>query len=104
MCVGNSLIPKELSTHSLLDNAGRHDSLKTGCKHAQIPVNKGIMKQSTRYWPTVAARIPPELREKLVTKHPNSGDISAVIKQLIERYLQGKILGIVIKKKEQTCQ
>jgi hypothetical protein len=54
----------------------------------------------SKYWPTVAARIPPELREKLVFKHPNSGDISAVIKQLLEKYLEGKILGIVIKKKE----
>ena len=55
---------------------------------------------SHKYWPTVAARIPPELREKLVTKHPNAGDISAIIRQLLERYLQGKIFGIVIKKKE----
>ena len=53
-----------------------------------------------KYYPTVAARIPPELRDKLIAKHPNNGDISAVIKQLIERYLQGKILGIIIKKKE----
>lgn len=57
----------------------------------------------SKYWPTVAARIPPELRERLVSKHPNSGDISAVIKQLIEKYLQGKILGIIIKKKGDPC-
>lgn len=52
-----------------------------------------------KYWPTVAARIPPELKEKFILKHPNDGDMSAVIRQLIERYLQGKIFGIVIKSK-----
>jgi len=52
-----------------------------------------------KYWPTVAARVPPELRDKLISKHPNDGDISTVIRQLLEKYLQGRILGIVVKQK-----
>lgn len=50
------------------------------------------------YWPTIAARIPPELRNKLIMKHPNNGDISRLIRVLIEKYLQGKILGISLTK------
>lgn len=57
------------------------------------------MSQSNKeHDPVVAARIPIELRQKLLIKHPNKGDISKVIKVLLERYLQGKILGVVINK------
>jgi len=56
------------------------------------------MQSKKPYWPVVAARIPPELKEKLVSKHPNNGDISRIIHALLERYLQGKILGVVISK------
>jgi hypothetical protein len=45
-------------------------------------------------WPVVSTRVSPEMREKLTNKHPNNGDISKVLKALITRYLDGKIIGL----------
>ncbi len=49
-----------------------------------------------RDWPTVATRIPKELKKELQTKHPKEGEVSQVLHQLIEKYVQGKILGIKV--------
>lgn len=45
-------------------------------------------------WPVVAARIPRELKQKLEDKHKEKGEVSEVIYALIQKYLEGKILGL----------
>ncbi len=51
-------------------------------------------KGDKKGWTTVAARIPPDLRLKLVQKHPKAGEISDILLALIKRYMDGKIIGI----------
>jgi hypothetical protein len=45
-------------------------------------------------WPTVAARIPPDLRDWLLNKHSNNGDLSKLIHSLLQKYKDGRILGV----------
>jgi len=54
------------------------------------------------YGVVIAARIPADLKEKLIFKHPNNGDLSRLIHCLLEKYLQGKILGIHIRKEKKN--
>ena len=56
-----------------------------------MPYKKNINKE---YWPTVAARIPPELRNKILEKHKNEGDISKLIRALLQKYVDGRIIGV----------
>ena len=49
----------------------------------------------------VSTRIPLDIREKLQIKHPKRGDIADILKQLITKYLEGKILGIKIQETTQ---
>lgn len=54
-------------------------------------------KRGPRYdWKPVSARISPEMRDRINKKHPNEGDIQKLIFKLLERYLDGRILGINI--------
>lgn len=57
-----------------------------------------MSKHPCDYDPVVAARIPADLKQKLISRHPNNGDISRLIKALLERYIQGKILGVSVTK------
>lgn len=45
-------------------------------------------------WPVVAARIPPDLRSRLVEKHKKDGDISKLIHILLQKYIEGRIIGV----------
>ena len=47
-------------------------------------------------WEPVSARVSPEIRNKLREKHPNDGEVSRVIRALIQKYLEGKIYGLSI--------
>ena len=42
----------------------------------------------------VSSRIAPELRERLLNKHPKEGEISKLIRSLLQRYIDGKIIGV----------
>jgi hypothetical protein len=53
---------------------------------------------NTKHWPVVSARIEPELRDKLSLKHPNSGDVSKVIRALLDKYINNRIFGLDISK------
>lgn len=44
----------------------------------------------------VSARITKSLLDRLRNKHPNKGDTNKVISALLERYLDGKVLGVHI--------
>lgn len=58
----------------------------------QMPINK-IKKPE---WRVISARISPDQRDLLKKKHPKEGEISEVLRQLIDKYLAGKIFGIKI--------
>lgn len=45
-------------------------------------------------WPSISARIPPEHKEALIKRFPNDGDISKLLRALIHKYLEGKVLGV----------
>lgn len=47
-----------------------------------------------RDWNTVSARISPELKEILINKIPNNGNISKLIQALLQKYADGKIIGV----------
>jgi hypothetical protein len=47
-------------------------------------------------WPVVAARIPPELRQQILQRHPGNGCISNLIYILLKKYMENKIFGIKI--------
>jgi hypothetical protein len=42
----------------------------------------------------VSARISPEIRDRLLEKHPNDGDISKLIRVLLQKYIDGRIIGV----------
>lgn len=42
----------------------------------------------------ISARVPISLLNRLIKKHPNKGDTQKVLKILVERYLDGKVLGV----------
>lgn len=47
-------------------------------------------------WRAISTRISPDQRELLKKKHPRDGEVSQVLRQLIERYLAGKIFGVIV--------
>lgn len=47
-------------------------------------------------WIPVGARIPPALRDRLLNKHKNNGDLSKLIHTLLQKYIDGKIFGVKI--------
>lgn len=55
-----------------------------------ITRQKGLKKD----WNTVSARISPELKEILIQKIPNNGNISKLIQALLQKYADGKIIGV----------
>jgi hypothetical protein len=55
-----------------------------------MPYKKG----DKRDWLVVGARVPPDLREWLLQKYPNDGDISKLILCLLKKVRDGKILGV----------
>ena len=44
--------------------------------------------------PPVSARISEELKEQLLNKHPNPGEISKLINVLLQKYADGRIIGV----------
>jgi len=44
----------------------------------------------------ISTRIPTKLLERLRKKHPNKGDTGKLLKILVERYLDGRVLGVTI--------
>lgn len=59
------------------------------------PENMSLNKMKKIEWRVISTRISPEQRELLKKKHPNEGEVSHVLRQLIDKYLAGKIFGIV---------
>ena len=45
-------------------------------------------------WPTVSTRLEPIKRDILLKKHPTRGEVSKVLRALVNRYLDGKIMGL----------
>lgn len=54
------------------------------------------MSYRKEYWPIISARISPEDARKLRTKHPNKSEITKVLRALISKYVEGRILGLKI--------
>jgi len=46
---------------------------------------------STRRMKSVSSKIPAELHDKLLERHPRNGDVSRLLRALIQMYLEGKI-------------
>lgn len=54
-----------------------------------------ILKTSkSDQWKPVSARIPPELRDSILTKLPKDVNFSKLILNLLQRYADGKIIGL----------
>lgn len=49
-------------------------------------------------WPTIATRIDPLRKQQLLKKHPVEGEVSAVLRRLVDLYLDGRIIGVRIEK------
>jgi hypothetical protein len=45
-------------------------------------------------WQPVSSRIPPDLRLKILTKIGGNADFSTLIRVLLQKYADGKILGV----------
>jgi len=45
-------------------------------------------------WPVVSTRIDPVKKQQLIKKHPADGEVSLVIRALLDMYLQGRIIGV----------
>lgn len=45
-------------------------------------------------WPTISARVDPDVKDKLQKKFPNEGDISKLVRALLTKYVDGKIFGV----------
>lgn len=45
-------------------------------------------------WPVISARIPPELKIKILQKHPKYSELNALINCLLQKYIEGKIFGV----------
>ena len=67
----------------------------------KIPIDKEIEgEMAKKVWgkklnyPVVAARIPPELYTELKRRFPNPGDISKLIRALLQKYADGRIIGV----------
>lgn len=56
-------------------------------------MSRPVNKQSMRGIP-VAARIPQLVYDIIKEKHPNSGDISKLIRALLQKYADGRIIGV----------
>lgn len=54
------------------------------------------MSQRKEKWPVISTRIPPDQRKKLNEKHPTDGELSKVLRALVTKYLEGRILGLRI--------
>ena len=48
------------------------------------------------YDPSISARIPRAHKNMLTEKFPKDGDVSKLLRALIKRYLEGKIIGVRI--------
>lgn len=45
-------------------------------------------------WMVMSARVPPDVRQLIIEKHKNAGDINKLINALLKKYAYGKIIGI----------
>jgi hypothetical protein len=45
-------------------------------------------------WSSIGTRVSPEQEALLRKKHPNKGEISKVLRALISKYLEGRIIGV----------
>lgn len=59
-------------------------------------VKKPVDKDEEKYGQVISARLPTELHDRLRKRHPNKGDTQRLLKALVERYLDGRILGVKI--------
>jgi hypothetical protein len=56
-------------------------------------MSRPISKNASR-GQVVSARVSQVLRDELYKKFPNDGDISKLIRVLLQKYMDGRILGI----------
>lgn len=54
------------------------------------------MSKSSKKTVTVSGRIAADLKDRLLQKHPNPGEMNKLIQTLLQRYDAGKIIGIRI--------
>lgn len=61
-----------------------------------------IMSKSPKKTVTVSGRIAADLKDRLLQKHPNPGEMNKLIQTLLQRYDAGKIIGVKIEITQQT--